>query len=110
MLLASLERVALVALPAFDGLANGFGALRRVLPVLALRIALRAYAGNGVCLLFQRVVEPSQKHLVVASGRGAHAGLRAHGKVVDISVAIGFEIGELLFVFEDAALRYREGF
>ena len=73
MLLAAVERVALLALPAFDGLANGFGALRRVLPVLPLRIALRPRARDGQRLLFQRVVQPSQKHLVVASGGAAPA-------------------------------------
>src|SRR5580704_14352869 len=110
MLLATVERVALLALPASDGLANGFGALRRVLPVLPLRIALRARANDGLRLLFQRVVQPGQKHLVVASGGGADTGLGADGKVTDVAVPVCFEVGELLFVFDDAALGRGEGF
>jgi hypothetical protein len=59
MLLAAVERVALLASPAFDGLANGFRALCRVLPVLPLGVALRARGRDGVRLLFQRVIEAS---------------------------------------------------
>src|ERR1700732_4132422 len=99
MLLAAVERVTLLALPAFNGLANGLGALRRVLPVLPLRIAWRARGRDGMRLLFQRIVQPGQKHLVVASGGGADTGLGADGEVTDIAVAVRFEVGELLFVF-----------
>src|SRR5438445_9559368 len=105
MLLAAVERVELLALPAFNGLANGFGALRRVTPVLPLRIALCTRARDGLRLLFQRIVQASQKHLVVASGGGADTGPGADGEVADIAVPVRFEVGELLFVVADAALR-----
>src|ERR1700739_4544992 len=102
MLLTALERVALLALPTFGGLPSGFGALRRVLPVLSLRIALRASGGDGMGLLFEGIVEPPQEHLVVARGGAGHPGLGADREVAHIAVAVRLEVGQLLFVFGDA--------
>ena len=63
MLLAAFERMTLLALPAFDGRADGFGSLGRVLPVLPLGIALRARADDDLLLLMQRFIESGQKGL-----------------------------------------------
>lgn len=70
MLLAPLECVALFALPALHGRANGFRALGRVLPVLALCVSLDPNAGDHLLLLLQRFVEPCEKGLEIA-GCGA---------------------------------------
>jgi hypothetical protein len=77
VLLAALERVALLALPALHGAAYGFGALRRVLPTLQLGVAQRANADDTLRLLVEGFVEPAEKYLVVAGGGGGDPGLGA---------------------------------
>src|SRR3569833_36945 len=65
-LLEALERVPFLALPALHGRAYGFRALGRVLPVLALGVALGANAGDHLILLVERFVESGEEGLEIA--------------------------------------------
>jgi len=110
MLFAPLERVALFALPALHGGTDGFRALRRVLPILSLGIALGASADDVLVLLMERFVETCEKRLEIACRGTAHASLRAGCEVAHVAFAIIFELCELLLTFLDAPLAGGERF
>lgn len=110
MLLAPLERISFLALPALHGRAYGFRALGRVLPVLTLSVSLSANAGDRLILLVQRFIEPCEKGLEITGCGAVHTRFGAGREVAYITGAILLELGELFLTFRDAPLTGGERF
>jgi hypothetical protein len=109
-LFALVQGVLLIGLEALHHLSDGFGALRGTLPGLQFAIALRARPDDHLSLLPQRLFEAGEKGLVVARHDCVHAGLGAQRKIAYVACVVGLELGELRFVFRDAALGAGESF